>query len=147
MYEMVQEQSQLAQKIQAGVMSFDEKLAEFNVLKEQVSQEYKNCCADIDKKFAAMINHTLGDEYAETIRIQKEACYQIYCANLTPEYKAILLERFKAIVASGDDFNRIDVLSNELASANSGSKKEIYKPGLTYLEALMDYMRHLENLP
>jgi hypothetical protein len=147
MFELVQEQSQLAQKIQVGVMKFEEKLAEFNLLKDKASQEYEKCCADIDKKYAGMVNHTLGDEYYETIRIQKEACYQNYCSSKTPQYKALLDERFKEIVASGNDYNRMDVLTNELASATTGSKKEIYEPGLMYLEALKEYMDLLENLP
>jgi hypothetical protein len=109
--------------------------------------EYKKCCDDIDKKYASMVNHTLGDEYAETIRIQKESCYQNYCGLTTPKYKTLMDERFHDIVDSGDDYNRMEVLTNELAGATTGSKKEIYQPGLIYLEALKEYMENLENIP
>jgi hypothetical protein len=147
MYEMAQEQSELAQKIQAEAMKFEEKLAEFNKIKEKANLEYNKCCDDIDKKYAAMVNHTLGDEYAETIRIQKESCSQNYCDFLIPKYKTLMDERFHDIVDSGDDYNRMEVLTNELAGATTGSKKEIYQPGLIYLEALKEYMENLENIP
>lgn len=147
MYEMTMEQSQLAQKIQAGIMKFEEKLTEFNNIKEKAFLDHNKCCDEIDKKYADMVNHTLGDEYAETIRIQKESCYQSYCGFLIPKYKTLMDERYRDIVASGDDYNRMDVLSNELSSATTDSENETFEPGLTYLEALKEYMNHLENLP
>jgi hypothetical protein len=147
MYEMTMEQSQLAQKIQAGIMKFEEKLAEFNKIKEEAFLEYNKCCDDIDKRYADMVNHTLGDEYAEPKRLEKESCYQNYCGFLIPKYKTLMDERYRDIVASGDDYNRIDVLSNELSSATTGSKNATFEPGLTYLEALKDYMMHLTDLP
>ncbi|MDO9253985.1 MAG: hypothetical protein Q7U54_00630 [Bacteroidales bacterium] len=147
MSEMAMEQSQLAQKIQLKSQKFDEQLIEFNKLKAKTKVECDTCIAKIDREFANKENHTLGDEYYESIKLQKETCYQIYCGFLTPKYNTILLERFNTIVALGDDYNRMDVLENELASATSGSKKEISEPGLKYLEALMDYMVHLEELP
>ena len=101
----------------------------------------------VDKDFENKVNHVLGDEYYESIKLQKETCYQIYCGLLTPKYKSILLERFNTIIAFGNDYNRMDVLANELASATTGAKKEVYEPGLMYLEALLDYIVHLQDLP
>ena len=147
MYEMAQEQSQIAQKIQAEAMKFEEKMAEFNKIKEKAFMEYKKCCDDIDKKYAGMVNHTLGDEYAETIKIQKEICNQNYCGLTIPKYKTLMDERFHDIVTSGDDYNRMDALTNELAGATTGANKNNIEPGLTYLEALLDYILHLQDLP
>ena len=147
MAEKAMEQSQLAQKIQLKSQKFDEQLIEFNKLKEKTKVEFDTCMAKVDREFANKVNHTLGDEYYESIKLQKETCYQTYCGFLTPKYNTILQERFNTIVALGDDYNRMDVLENELASATAGSKKEIYEPGLKYLEALMDYIVHLEDLP
>jgi len=147
MAEMAMEQSQLAQKIQLKTQKFDEQLIEFNKLKAKTKTECDTCMAKIDREFANKVNHTLGDEYYESIKLQKETCYQTYCGFLTPKYKAILLERFDTIIALGDDYNRMDVLENELAGATAGSKKQVSEPGLKYLEALMDYIVHLEELP
>jgi hypothetical protein len=145
MYEMVQEQSQLAQKMQAGIMKFEEKLAEFNLIKDKASQEYEKCCEDIDKKYAGMVNRTLGTEHYESIKIEKESCFQNFGCKMIPTQKALFDERFKDIVASGNDYNRMDVLTNELASATTGSKKEIYEPGLMYLETLYEFFSHFGN--
>jgi hypothetical protein len=41
----------------------------------------------------------------------------------------------------------MDVLTNELASATTGTNKNVIEPGLTYLEALLDYIVHLQDLP
>jgi hypothetical protein len=147
MYEMVQEQSHLAQKIQSEIMKFEEKLAEFNKLKEKAFLEYNKCCDDVDKKYADKVNHFLGDEYAEPKMAEKETCYKNYCGFILPKYKTLLDERFRDLVASGADYNRLDELSNELSIATTGSKNEIFEPGLTYLEALKDYMKHLADLP
>ncbi|MEI6274630.1 MAG: hypothetical protein WCP08_01510 [Prolixibacteraceae bacterium] len=147
MYEMAQEQSQLAQKIQTGLQKFSEQLEEFDKLKVKAKLEFEACEKKVDKEFENKVNHVLGDEYYETIKLQKEACYQAYCGFLIPKYKTLLLDRFNAIVATGDDYNRMDVLANQLTSATTGSKKVVYEPGLMYLEALKDYMRYLENLP
>jgi len=147
MAEMAQEQSQLAQKIQLSSQKFAEQLEEFNKLKEKTRIEYEACLKKVDKEFENKVNHVLGDEYYESIKLQKETCYQIYCGYLTPKYKSILLERFNTIIALGGDFNRMDVLTNELANATTGSKKDVYEPGLMYLEALKEYMEHLEDLP
>lgn len=138
MYELAQEQSQLAQKIQLSSQKFAEQLEEFNKLKEKTTNEYNACVKKVDKDFENKVNHVLGDEYYESIKLQKETCYQTYCGYLIPKYKAILLDRFNTMVAMGDDYNRMDVLANELASATTGSKKEVYEPGLMYLEALKE---------
>jgi len=147
MYEMAQEQSQLAQKIQTGLQKFAEQLEEFNKIKDKARIDYEACLKKVDEDFENKVNHVLGDEYSESIKLQKETCYQTYCGYLIPKYKAILLDRFNIIVASGNDYNRMDVLANELTSATIGVKKEAYEPGLMYLEALKDYMLNLENLP
>lgn len=147
MYELAQEQSQLAQKIQLSSQKFAEQLEEFNKLKGKAKFDYEACVKKVDKDFENKVNHVLGDEYYESIKLQKENCYQSYCGYLTPKYKSILQERFNTIIALGDDYNRMDVLANELASATTGLKKEVYEPGLMYLEALKEYMEHLEDLP
>jgi hypothetical protein len=147
MAEMAMEQSQLVQKIQLKSQKFDEQLIEFNKLKEKNRIVYDSCLSKVEREYANKENHTLGDEYYESIKLQKETCYQTYCGFLTPKYASILLERFNTIVALGDDYNRMDVLENELSSATAGSKKQISEPGLKYLEALMDYIVHLEELP
>jgi hypothetical protein len=63
------------------------------------------------------------------------------------KYSSILLDRFNAMIALGDEYNRLDVLTNELASATTGTNKKVIEPGLTYLEALLDYIVHLQELP
>ena len=146
-YELAQEQSQIAQKIQLSSVKFAEKLEEFNILKEKHLNEFWDCCEKVDKFYDAMTNYDLGDTYWEARRNGKEACYQTCCGFLTPKYHAILLERFNTMIALGDDYNRMDVLSNELASATTGTNKKVIEPGLTYLEALLDYIVHLQDLP
>lgn len=147
MAEMAMEQSQLAQKIQLKTQKFDEELEEFSKLKEKTRIIYNSCLSKIERDYREKESYSLGSEYYESIKMQRETCYQNYCGYLTPKYASILLERFNTIVALGDDYNRLDVLETELASATSGSKKEIYEPGFKYLEALMDYIVHLEDLP
>jgi hypothetical protein len=147
MAEMAMEQGQIAQKIQLKTQKFDEQLEEFNILKEKIQIIYDSCLNKIEKDYREKESYSLGSEYYESIKMQRETCYQNYCGYLTPKYASILLERFNTIVALGDDYNRLDVLEGELASATSGSKKEIYEPGFKYLEALMDYIVHLEDLP
>ena len=147
MAEMAMEQSQLAQKIQLKSQKFDEELEEFNKLKEKTRIIYDSCMHKISKDYKNKESYSLGSEYYESIKMQSETCYQNYCGYLTPIYKGILLERFNTIISLGDDYNRLDELENDLASATAGSKKEIYEPGLKYLEALMDYIVHLEDLP
>jgi len=142
MLEMAQEQSQIAQKIQLVAVKFDEQLEEFNKLKEKTKIEYEACSLKAKKFY----ENQPGENDAALAKAL-EACYQTYCGFLTPKYKGILMERFNAIVALGEDYNRMDVLTNELASATAGAKKEAYVPGLTYLEALMDYIKHLQDLP
>lgn len=142
MAEMAMEQSQIAQKIQLQTQRFDEKLEEFNKLKEKTKLEYEECM-----KKAKQYYENLGGENDESFAKAEESCFQNYCGYLTPIYKGVLLERFNTIIALGDDYNRLDVLENELASATAGSKKEIYEPGMKYLEALLDYIVHLEELP
>jgi len=142
MAEMAMEQSQLAQKIQLKTQKFDEQLEEFNKLKEKTRIEYDTCVSKVDRYYKNM-----EGENAESYMKEIETCYQTYCGYLTPKYESILLERFNTIVALGDDYNRLDVLESELASATSGSKKEIYEPGYKYLQALMDYIVHLGDLP
>jgi hypothetical protein len=46
-----------------------------------------------------------------------------------------------------DNYNRLDVLTNELSKATSGTDKKVIEPGMTYLEALSDYIVHLQDLP
>lgn len=147
MYEMAQEQSQLAQKIQLSSQKFAEQLEEFNKLKEKTLNEFEACLKKVDKDFENKVNHVLGDEYAEAIEYQKNSCYQTCCGFLTPKYKEILLDRFNTMIALGDDYNRIDVLANELANSTTGTNKKVIEPGLTYLEALLDYIVHLQDLP
>lgn len=147
MADMAMEQSQIAQKIQLKSQKFDEELEEFNKLKENTRIIYDSCMHKITKDYENKESYSLGSEYYESIKMQSETCYQNFCGYLTPIYKGILLERFNTIVSLGDDYNRLDVLENDLASATAGSKKEIYEPGLKYLEALMDYIVHLEDLP
>jgi hypothetical protein len=142
MAEMAMEQSQIAQKIQLKTLRFDEKLEEFNKLKEKTRIEYDTCMNKVKRYY-----ENLDGENDESEAKAFETCFQNYCGYITPIYKDILLERFNTIVALGDDYNRLDVLENELASATAGSKKEIYEPGMKYLEALMDYIVHLEDLP
>jgi len=146
-YELVQEQSQIAQKIQLVTRKFDEKLEEFNKLKEKTLNEFEACCTKVDKFYDAMTNYDLGDTYREARTNGKEACYQTCCGFLTPKYNAILLERFNDIIALGDDYDRMDVITNELAGATTGTNKTVIEPGLTYLEALLDYIVHLQDLP
>ena len=146
-YELAQEQSQLAQKIQLVTRKFDEQLEEFNKLKEKILNEFEACLKKVDKDYENKTNNDLGDTYAESISLQKNACYQNYCGYLTPKYKVILLERFNDMIALGDDYNRMDVLTNELAIATTGTDKKVIDPGLTYLEALLDYIVHLQDLP
>jgi hypothetical protein len=147
MVELAQEQSQIAQKIQLSSQKFAEQLEEFNKLKEKTLNEYEACLKKVDKDYENKINFDLGSTYAEAIETQKNACYQACCGFLTPKYHAILLERFNTMIALGDDYNRMDVLSNELASATTGTNKKVIEPGLTYLEALLDYIVHLQDLP
>jgi hypothetical protein len=146
-FELAQEQSQLAQKIQSGSQKFDEQLEEFNRLKEKTKIAYEACLKKVDKDFENKVNTVLGDEHFESMKLQRETCYQNFCSFLTPKYNGILLERFNAFFALGDDYNRMDVLSNELASATNGTNKKVIEPGLTYLEALSDYIVHLQDLP
>lgn len=147
MFELAREQSELAQKIQLSSQKFEEQLEEFNKLKEKTLNEYEACLKKVDKDYEKKMNFDLGDSYAEAIQSQKNTCYQICCGYLTPKYKAILLERFDTMIALGDDYNRMDVLTNELASATTGTNKNVIEPGLTYLEALLDYIVHLQDLP
>ena len=142
MFEMAQEQSQLAQKIQLSSQKFVEQLEEFNKLKEKTKIEYEVCV----KKAKKFYEEQEGENDEATMKAF-EACFQNYCGYLTPKYSLVLLDGFHAIVALGDDYNRMDFLANELASATTGSEKEIFEPGLTYLEALMDYINHLKDLP
>ncbi|MBA4407960.1 MAG: hypothetical protein Q8S54_11585 [Bacteroidota bacterium] len=147
MFEMTQEQSQLAQKIQLVTRKFEEQLEEFNKLKEKSLNEYEACWRKVDKDYENKINFDLGDTYAEAIEYQKNACYQACCGYLTPKYAGILLERFNDMIALGDDYNRMDELTNELAGATTGTDKRYIEPGLTYLDALLDYIVHLQDLP
>jgi hypothetical protein len=146
-YEMTQEQSQLAQKIQLVTRKFDEKLEEFNKLKEKTLNEFEACLIKVAKDYEDKTNFDLGSTYAEAIAMQKNACYQTCCGYLTPKYKAILLERFNDMIALGNDYNRMDVLTNELNNATTGANRMVVEPGLTYLEALLDYTLHLQDLP
>ncbi|MEI8113579.1 MAG: hypothetical protein WCI54_08115 [Bacteroidia bacterium] len=147
MFEMTQEQSQLAQKIQLVTRKFEEKLEEFNKLKVKSLNEFEACLKKVDKDYANKINFDLGSTYAEAIEYQKNSCYQNCCGFLTPKYSSILLDRFNAMIALGDDYNRLDVLTNELTSGTTGTNKQVIEPGLTYLEALLDYIVHLQDLP
>jgi hypothetical protein len=101
----------------------------------------------VDKDYENKINFDLGSTYAEAIEFQKNECYQTCCGFLTPEYHAILLERFNTMISLGDDYNRLDVLTNDLAGATTGTEKKVIEPGLTYLEALLNYILHLQDLP
>jgi|APCry1669188910_1035180.scaffolds.fasta_scaffold01327_6 hypothetical protein len=147
MFEMTQEQSQLAQKIQLVTRKFEEQLEEFNKLKVKSLNEFEACLKKVDKDYANKINFDLGSTYAEAIEYQKNSCYQNCCGFLTPKYSSILLDRFNAMIALGDDYNRLDVLTNELTSGTTGTNKQVIEPGLTYLEALLDYIVHLQDLP
>jgi hypothetical protein len=147
MFELSQEQSQIAQKIQLVTRKFDEQLEEFNKLKEKTLNEFEACLKKVDKDYQNKTNFDLGSTYAEAIEYQQNSCYQTCCGYLTPKYSSILLERFNAMIALGDDYNRMDVLTNELASATTGTNKKVIEPGLTYLEALLDYIVHLQELP
>jgi hypothetical protein len=146
-YEKTQEQSHLAQKIQSVTRKFEEQLEEFNKLKEKSLNEFEACLKKVDKDYENKTNFDLGSTYAEAIEYQKNSCYQSCCGYLTPKYKTILLERLNDLIALGDDYNRMDVLTNELASATAGTNKKVIDPGLTYLEALLDYILHLQDLP
>jgi hypothetical protein len=147
MFELAQEQSQIAQKIQLVTRKFDEQLEEFNKLKEKTLNEFEACLKKVTKDYENKINFDLGSTYAEAIEYQQNSCYQTCCGYLTPKYSSILLDRFNAMIALGDDYNRMDVLTNELASATTGTNKKVIEPGLTYLEALLDYIVHLQELP
>jgi hypothetical protein len=147
MFELSQEQSKIAQKIQLVTRKFDEQLEEFNKLKEKKLSELDACYRKVDKDYEKRLNFDLGDTYGESIGYQLNACYQTYCGFLTPKYHAILIDRYNAMIALGDDYNRLDVLTNELANATTGTNKKVIEPGLTYLEALLDYIVHLQDLP
>ena len=147
MFELAQEQSQIAQKIQLVTRKFDEQLEEFNKLKEKTLNEFEACLKKVGKDYENKINFDLGSSYAEAMEYQKNSCYQNCCGFLTPKYNAVLLDWFNAMIALDDDYNRMDVLTNELASATTGTNKKVIEPGLTYLEALLDYIIHLQDLP
>ena len=147
MYEMVQEQSQLAQKIQGSNQKLSERLDEFNKLKEKTKLEYEASLKRIDKEMENKINSSLGDDYYETLKKQKETLYANYCGYLTPKYKDILSDQLTTLISLGDDYNRLDVLTNEITIATTGNKKKICEPGITYLEALLAYVFLLEDIP
>jgi hypothetical protein len=147
MLEMTQEQSRIAQKIQANRIKFDDQLETYKKIKEKSRLEYENCVKSVDKQFENKVNHTLGDEYYESIKLEKDACYNNYCGYLVPKYKDILRDRLDAINAMGDDYYLLDNITNELNYTTSGNKKPAIDPGLTYLEALDDYMNHLRDIP
>jgi hypothetical protein len=147
MFELTQEQSQIAQKIQLVTRKFDEQLEEFNKLKEKTLNEFEACLKKVGKDYENKINFDLGSSYAEAMEYQKNSCYQNCCGFLTPKYNAILLDRFNAMKAMDDEYIRLDVLTNELSSATTGTNKKVIEPGLTYLEALLDYIIHLQDLP
>lgn len=147
MFELAQEQSQIALKIQLVTRKFDEQLEEFNKLKEKTLNEFEACLKKVGKDYENKINFDLGSTYAEAMEYQKNSCYQNCCGFLTPKYSSILLDRFNAMIALGDDYNRLDVLTNELTSGTTGTNKQVIEPGLTYLEALLDYIVHLQDLP
>ena len=146
-YEKTQEQRHLSQKIQSVTRKFEEQLEEFNKLKEKSLNEFEACLKKVDKDYENKTNFDLGNTYSESISLQKNACYQSCCGDLTPKYKTILLERLNDMIALGDDYNRMDVLTNELTSATTGTNKKVVEPGLTYLQALLDYILHLRDLP
>lgn len=147
MFEMAQEQSQLAQKIQAGVSKFEKQLEEFKQLKENRKKDFDVCMAAIAKERASRPNKNLGDDSHPDLDKKEEACSQAYCSFLTPMYQTILSNRLSAIMAMGDDYYRMDELTNKLAGSTSGTKKEINEPGLTYLQELQTYLIHLGHSP
>ena len=147
MFELAQEQSQIALKIQLVTRKFDEQLEEFNKLKEKTLNEFEACLKKVGKDYENKINFDLGSTYAEAMEYQKKSCYQNCCGFITPKYNDILLERFNAMKAMGDEYYRLDVLTNELSKATTGTDKKVIEPGLTYLEALSDYIEHLQDLP
>ncbi len=147
MFEMAQEQSQIAEKIQAGVSKFEKQLEEFNQLKENKKKEYDACMAAIAKERASRPNKSLGTDNHPDLDKKEKECYQAYCSFLTPEYQTILSNRLSAIMAMADDYYRMDELTNKLAGSASGTKKEINEPGLMYLEELRDYLIHLGHSP
>jgi hypothetical protein len=147
MFELAQEQSQIAQKIQLVTRKFDEQLEEFNKLKEKNLNEFEACLKKVGKDYENKTNFDLGSTYAEAMEYQKNSCYQNCCGYLTPKYAGILLERLNDMVALTDNYNRLDVLTNELSKATSGTDKKVIEPGMTYLEALSDYIVHLQDLP
>ena len=109
--------------------------------------EYKTCVANVDKEYEGKVNHYLGDEYNEVKQQKKEACFEVYYGFLIPKYKVILQERLTAIKANGENYNRLEDLSTELTSLTTGAPKMVSEPGLMYLEAIMDYMKLLTDLP
>ena len=147
MYELVQEQSQLAQKIQGSNQKLNERLEEFNKLKEKTKLEYEASLKRIDKEMESKVNSSLGDDYYETLKKQKETLYANYCGYLTPKYKDILSEQLTTLISLGKDYNRLDVLTNDIAEATTGTKKKVCEPGITYLEALLAYVFLLEDIP
>lgn len=147
MFQMAQEQSLLAQKIQAAQHKFDEQLTEFAIIKENKKREYDACMAPITQERAKRPNKNLGDDSHPDLDKREDACYEAYCGFLTAEYKTILNSRLSAIEAMADDYYRMDELTNELASSTSGAKKEVNESGLTYLQELLGYMDHLGHSP
>ncbi|MEI6678835.1 MAG: hypothetical protein WCL21_09525 [Mariniphaga sp.] len=147
MFELAQEQSHIAEKIQLVTRKFDEQLEEFNKLKVKTLNEFEACLKKVDKDYENKINYDLGSTYAEAMEYQKNSCYQNCCGFLTSKYNAVLLDWYNAMIALSDNYNRLDVLTNELASTTTGTNKKVIEPGLTYLEALLDYMVHLQDLP
>lgn len=49
MFELVQEQCGIAEKVQAGVLKIEQQLEEFNQLMEEKKREYEACMAPIVK--------------------------------------------------------------------------------------------------
>lgn len=147
MYELIQEQNMLAQKIQAFNGKFSDQMETYEKMRVKASVDYNACEERIRKDFENVINTTLGDSHYEEKVQRHKACWNAFCFPLVSKYKTILDERFEGINKMAKDYYRMDELTNEISKATAGNNKDIVEPGQMFLQELYDYVSDLAIRP
>lgn len=140
--QLAQEQSEISLRLQADQGKFEEKIAEFEILYETATNNYKNCCRRVKSEYDSKPNTTLGDTYWEEEKKAYQNCYIGYCGNILPHYKSLLNERLAKIKASANDYYRLEEINNLLAQSTTGTTKHAQNSGLMYLQKLDEYLNY-----
>lgn len=141
--ELAQEQSDIAHRLQADKVRFEEKIAEYETLYENATKNYKSCCRRVKSEYDSKQNTTLGDTYREEEDRAFQNCYRGYCNNILPPYKNILSERLAKIKASANNYYRMEEINNLLSQSVTGTQKHSQNAGLMYLESLNEYLNYM----